>query len=100
MKLRRALISLLTLLLLYAQQAAYAHVVSHAGKEPPAKEQLAHAKLCGKCVSFEKLSHAVPSSKTAPLPLQVVFAQPVVAEYFFRPHTIAAFRSRAPPVLL
>ena len=40
MKLHRVLNGLLILLLLLAQQAAYAHAITHLAKEPPAKEQL------------------------------------------------------------
>jgi hypothetical protein len=98
MKLQRILLALLTSLLLFAQQAAYAHAVSHLGKEPPPKEQLGHAQLCGKCVSFEKLSSAAPAGAAPPLLLPVVFAQPAEQELFFRPVTVAAFNSRAPPV--
>jgi hypothetical protein len=100
MKLRRALVILLSLLLLAAQQAALAHGVAHSGKRPPAKEQLAHSNLCGKCVSFEKLGYAVPGSAAAFVPLDLIFQQPVGAGYFFRPRQVAAFLSRAPPVLL
>ncbi|MGQ0577492.1 MAG: hypothetical protein ACT4PQ_01110 [Betaproteobacteria bacterium] len=100
MKLRRLLFGLLTLLLLSAQHAALAHGVSHTGKPPPAKEQLAHSNLCGKCVSFEKLTHAVAGSTAAFLSLDLVFQQPCGARYFFRPRQVAAFHSRAPPVLL
>ncbi len=100
MKLRRLLFGLLTILLLSAQQAALAHGVSHTGKPPPAKEQLAHSNLCGKCVGFEKLTHAVPGSAVAVLSLDLIFRQPVGARHFFRPRQAAAFHSRAPPVLL
>jgi hypothetical protein len=82
MKLHRALTSLLILLLLFAQQAAYAHAISHLGKEAPAKEQLAHSKLCDKCVSFEKISGVLH------------------VDYVFSPRTVAAFHSRAPPFFL
>ena len=100
MKLRRLLFGLLMILLLSAQQTAFAHSVSHTGKPPPAKEQLAHSNLCGKCVSFEKLAHAVPGGAAAVLPLDLMFQQPVGARYFYRPRQVAAFHSRAPPVLL
>jgi hypothetical protein len=100
MKLRRLLFGLLTLLLLSAQQGALAHGVTHTGKPPPAKEQLAHSNLCGKCVSFEKLAYAVPGGAAAVLPPDLIFQQPVSARYFFRPRQVAAFHSRAPPVLL
>jgi hypothetical protein len=100
MKLRRLLFGLLTLLLLSAQQAAFAHGVTHTGKPPPAKEQLAHSNLCGKCVSFEKLAHTMHGSPAAVLPLDLIFQQPVGARYSFGPRQVAAFHSRAPPVLL
>lgn len=97
MKLHRILNGLLILLLLFAQQAAYAHAISHLGKEPPAKEQLAHSKLCGKCISFEKISGVAPAAVPALLSLELVFAQPLHAAYGFSPRTVAAFHSRAPP---
>jgi hypothetical protein len=100
MKLRRALVILLSLLLLSAQQAALAHGVTHTGKPPPAKEQLAHSNLCGKCAGFENLAHTVPAAAAAVLPLDLIFQQPVGARYFYRPHQVAAFHSRAPPALL
>ena len=99
MKLQRYLLALLTFLLLFAQQAAYAHAVSHLGKEPPPKEQLGHAQLCGKCVNFEKLSSAAPAGVAALLLLSAVFAQPSESGQSFRPVAVAAFNSRAPPVL-
>ena len=100
MKLHRALNSLLILLLLFAQQAAFAHAISHLGKEPPAKEQLAHSKLCDKCVSFEKISGVAPASVPALVSLDLVFAQPPHVDYVFSPRTVAAFHSRAPPFSL
>lgn len=100
MKLRRLLFGLLTLLLLSAQQAALAHGVTHTGKPLPAKEQLAHSNLCGKCVSFEKLAYAVPGGAAAAIPLDLIPQQPVGARYSYQPRQAAAFHSRAPPVLL
>lgn len=100
MKLRRVLFGLLTLLLLSVQQAGLAHGITHTGKPPPAKEQLAHSNLCGKCVSFEKLAHAVPGGTGSVLPLELSFQQADGARYFFGPRQFAAFHSRAPPVLL
>ena len=100
MKLYRILNSLLVLLLLFAQQAAYAHAITHLGKEPPANEQLAHSKLCDKCVSFEKVSGVAPASVAVLVSLELFFAQPLHADYVFNPRTVAAFHSRAPPVFL
>ena len=100
MKLYRVLAGLLILLLLFAQQAAYAHAVSHLGKEAPAKDQLAHLKLCDKCVSFEKISGVAPASTVAIFLPGSVFTQPLQADYVFSPRTVVAFHSRAPPVFL
>jgi hypothetical protein len=97
MKPHRILNCLLVLLVLFAQQAAYAHAVSHLGKEPPAKEQLAHSKLCDKCVSFEKISGVAPAGVPVLVSLELVFAQAPQAGYAFSPRTVAAFHSRAPP---
>jgi hypothetical protein len=100
MKAHRVLTSLLVLLVLCAQQAAYAHAISHIGREAPAKEQLAHSKLCDKCVSFEKISGVAPTSVSVLVSLDLLFAQPVAPDYVFSPRTVAAFHSRAPPFFL
>ena len=100
MKLHRALTSLLILLLLFAQQAAFAHAISHLVKEAPAKEQVAHSKLCDKCVSFEKISGVAPASALAVFLPGHVFAQLLQADRVFSPRTVVSFHSRAPPVFL
>jgi hypothetical protein len=100
MKPHRILNCLLILLVLFAQQAAYAHAISHLGKEAPAKEQLAHSKLCDKCVSFEKISGVAPTSVPVLVSLDLLFAQPQGVDYVFSPRTVAAFHSRAPPFYL
>lgn len=100
MKLPRALTGLLILLLLFAQQAAYAHAITHLGKEPPAKERLAHSKLCDKCVSFEKISGVAPASVPLLVSLDLFFAQPPWMDHGFSPRAVAAFHSRAPPPFL
>lgn len=97
MKLHRILNGLLILLLLFAQQAAYAHAISHLGKEPPANERLAHSKLCDKCVSFEKISGMAPTNIAILVSLDLVFAQLLHVDYVYSPRTGAAFHSRAPP---
>ena len=100
MKPHRVLNCLLILLVLFAQHAAYAHAISHLGKEPPAKEQLAHSKLCDKCVSFEKISGLAPTSVPVLVSLDLLFAQPLSVDYVFSPRKVAAFHSRAPPFSL
>src|SRR3954468_4752594 len=97
MKRHRILHGLLILLRAFAQQAAYAHAISHLGKEPPAKEQLAHGKLCDKCVSFEKVSGIAPAGVPVLVSLDMHFVQPLPARHSSRRHTVAPFHSRAPP---
>jgi hypothetical protein len=100
--LRRALSLILPAVLLLAQHGALAHVISHLDRhEVPAQEKtLAHLKLCGKCVSLEKLSHvassqiaqnAVPAGDYLPT---IRAALPCVS------HVPGAYRARAPPVHL
>ena len=100
MKPHRIINSLLVLLLLFAQQAAYAHAISHLGNDPPAKEQLAHSKLCDKCVSFEKIAGVTPATVPPLLSLELIFARPLRADYCFSPRALAPFHSRAPPIFL
>lgn len=99
MILRKTFLALLTAALLFAQHAAFAHVVSHAGETVPAKEQLAHSKLCGKCVSFEKLTGALPVAAPALPALDVAHARPADRAHHHDPRTVVGFHSRAPPVL-
>lgn len=99
MKLHRTLIGLL-LLLLFAQQAAYAHAISHWGKPAPGKERPAHSQLCDKCVSFEKIAGVAPASPPVLRGLELLFTQLTQPAYAFSARTVAVFRSRAPPQLL
>lgn len=100
MTLSRALTSLLILLLLSAQQAAYTHAISHVGRDAPAKDPLGQTKLCDKCVGFEKVSGMAPVD-VAPLVSPVfAFTQPRRATNVRSARTVVPFHSRAPPVLL
>ena len=99
MKFHRALNGLLILLLLYAQQAAYAHAISHLGREAPVKEQLAHSKLCDKCLSFEKIAGMGPASVPVLAGLELQFSRQLQPVYGFTARTTTAFHSRAPPSL-
>ena len=60
---RRVLFWLLPAVLLFAQQAAMAHLVSHLGDSSAGtSKSLAHLKLCDGCLSVEKLLH-IPGVK-------------------------------------
>lgn len=97
MKAHRALIKTLIVLLLFAQQGAYAHAISHLGPNTPAKEQFAHSKVCDRCASFEKISGAAPIGALPVLVLDAPFIQVLPVEYSFVPRTVAFFQGRAPP---
>ena len=60
---RRFLFWLLPAVLLFAQQAAMAHLVSHLGDNAAgSSKSLAHQKLCDGCLAVEKLLH-IPGVK-------------------------------------
>ena len=100
--LRRALNFLLPVLLLAAQQAALAHVVSHLDPDQsPAHERtLVHLKLCGKCVSAEKLTHLTAGKPPAIAPASAGYARPVFAAYACVTRAQFPYSSRGPPVCL
>ncbi len=98
MKPHRALIKLLIVLLLFAQQGAFAHAVTHLGnKGTPGTEQFAHSKVCDRCASFEKISGAAPVSASTLLVLDAPFVQVLPVDYSFLPRTVTVFQGRAPP---
>ena len=97
---RKSLVPLLCAVLLGAQQSALAHVLSHLGSEQrPANEKtLIHVKLCGKCVSAEKLSHSAPNSAFIYVALIVgEYLQPVSRSYACIAQESRRYNSRAPP---
>ena len=96
MKPHRIVLALL-ILLLFTQQAAYAHAISHWGNQTPGKEQLPHSKLCDKCVGFEKLASAAPATPPVLQALALLFTHAARPAYVFNARTLAAFHSRAPP---
>ncbi len=57
----RTLPLLLAIALVFTQTAGNAHVLSHYSGDAPAKERVAHASQCAKCVNFDKLSLLEPS---------------------------------------
>lgn len=97
---RRTLINLLICLLLVTQQAAYAHAVEHMGrgKAPPAREQMAHPKVCDRCVSFERISGLAPVSVPALPGVTVPWTPAPCARCLHRPGAFVAFQGRAPPL--
>lgn len=99
--LHRVLNLLLPVLLLTAQQAALAHVVSHLDPDQPAHERsLAHLKLCGKCVSAEKLTHIAAGTPPQAITGDASYSQPVVSGYACIAQALLPYSSRAPPSCL
>lgn len=94
----RTLPLLLALTLLFAQQAAQAHALSHLGPDTP-KEGISHTTLCAKCSTFGQLSSVVPTVTV------IVFVPPTTASLLDAVvcssvrRTTTAFQSRAPPSL-
>jgi hypothetical protein len=101
---------LLSLLLLFSQQMATSHVISHwsgslnvaALAQPAADDEqstpLAKDQSCNKCLAFSQLGAPLGSTiaaYTAPAPgSQPVAAAPIVANHA---RILLAFQSRAPP---
>lgn len=100
--LRRALHFVVPVLLLSAQQAALAHVVSHldADQSPAHERTLVHLKLCGKCVSAEKLGHLAAGKPPAIVPARASYPQPVFAGYACIAQAQFPYFSRGPPACL
>jgi hypothetical protein len=88
---------LLALSLVSTQAAGIAHTLSHYNADALAKERIAHASLCAKCLSFHKVSFAVPPS-AAPPPLRESRNVPATELTPIAQRAVAiAFRARGPP---
>ena len=98
--LRKSLVPLLCAVLLGAQHSALAHVLSHVGDEqrPANDKTLVHLKLCGKCVSAEKLSHSAPNDAGVCVALIAgEYIQPVSRTDACTAQESRRYNSRAPP---
>jgi hypothetical protein len=97
--LHRFVFFVLPLLLILAQQVALVHGLSHLNRDqpPPDESALVHAKLCGKCLSADKLAHAALGTpgitlfSTAQYCLQAAVRPACVAQAFL------PYFSRGPP---
>jgi hypothetical protein len=94
---RRILPVLLTIALLLSQTAAYAHTFSHLNADSLAKEGWAHASLCAKCASFDKLASIEPTLPPYDLRAAASGTPAAAVAASFRPQATTPFRSRAPP---
>ena len=96
---RRSLPILLALALLFAQQAAVVHALSHLDPGTQPKDGLVHTTLCAKCSTFGQLSSVLPPSVTIDLDRPSSAPQISAADRSIARRTVTAFRSRAPPHL-
>src|SRR3954468_15187654 len=104
---RRAMIRvLLSLLLLVAQQMAFAHVISHWNSQRAAalaqdggpSKAIAKDLGCDRCLAFAQIASAVGSgARSVAPPPQVGAAHPPIGERVVEARTACVFRSRAPP---
>jgi hypothetical protein len=89
--------SLLVFALLFAQQGALTHSVSHILSEHSQDQSLPHDKFCKKCEAYAQIGGAVSIT-----PVHFDFSVSFEASYFhystsFRSLPFTAFAARAPP---
>ena len=89
--------SLLVLALLFVQQGAVTHAISHALAEQSQDQSLPHDSQCELCAAYAQVGSAVGSSD-----VHFDFTSPFTearndAPVAFRSVTFAAFAARAPP---
>jgi hypothetical protein len=89
--------SLLVLALLFVQQGAVTHAISHALAERSHEQSLPHDQQCELCAAYAQVGSAVGSSD-----VHFDFASPFTAAHSdaavaFRSQAFAAFAARAPP---
>ena len=94
---------LLAFALLFAQQGAAIHALSHLAEQLPSQsrqdKQLPHSPACDKCVAYTGVGSAVAASGLS-LPLSAS-----ISDYFQvtpttqRPQLVPHYHSRAPPFL-
>ncbi len=92
----RTLPLLLALTLLFAQQAAQAHELSHLGPDTP-KDGISHTTLCAKCSTFGQLSSIVPTGVVISFDPTASALLLTTVDFRSVRRTTTAFQSRAPP---
>lgn len=100
--LRRLLVLVLPLLLLTAQHGALAHALSHFDPDaaPVQEKSPVHLKLCGKCISAEKLSHFTGAGLQPVVIEAARYRVCAQAERAFLRRSLSPYLSRAPPLHL
>lgn len=89
--------------LLFAQQGAAWHALSHVGGAPEhgqSEKKLPHGEQCTKCAAFSQLGAACASTVPAVdvLSFRAVLQSGSAAQYQHR--SLSAYQSRAPPPLV
>jgi hypothetical protein len=101
MSLRPLLYAWVAFVLLFAQQGAYTHALTHLTLPAPAQHQpdkdLPHSPVCDKCVVYGEIGgtlHATPLTFSGS---QATFFQPPAVAYDHSPRTPRVYSPRAPP---
>ena len=100
----RLLLSLwLAFALLFAQQGAALHALSHLADSVPAQSQqekhLPHSPACDKCVVYAGIGSAAPSSPPAFFAEETTVILAAALFLLFFPASFYSYLSRAPPRL-
>jgi len=100
----RLLLSLsLALFLLFAQQGAALHALSHLADDMPAQSQqgkhLPHSPVCDKCVAYAGIASAAPFSPPVFTAQETTFILAAMLSLLFFSVSRFSYRSRGPPRL-
>ncbi|MDD5240988.1 MAG: hypothetical protein PHG47_04590 [Sulfuricella sp.] len=94
---------LLAFSLLFAQQGAAVHALSHLADGVPAESQQdkhqSHSPACDKCVAYAGIGSAAPSSPPLFAASETTFILAAVLSLLFFSASRFSYRSRAPPRL-
>ncbi len=99
---RRMQFFLLAFVLLFAQQVAVLHALSHTFTSPATQQEqdLPSAKTCSQCLALAEIQGAVPATPTPFVVARAGFVAAVFVPFSFLPQTALGFSARAPPVFL
>lgn len=100
-KLRPLLFAWLAFLLLFAQQGAATHALSHLAEHRPAQQekQLPHSPACDKCVVYAGIGQGAASATVSFEFFHSVMEQAPLPSAAFHSETPSHYHSRAPPDL-
>ena len=101
---RQLLFLLLAFALLFAQQGAALHALSHVTEPLPSHsqqdKQLPHSPACEKCVVYAGIGSAVTASALNLPPAAMAAAHLEIEPSGCLPQSVRHYRSRAPPSLV